>query len=130
MATTTTVRIAALLLAAVLVSAALPVSAVLPAQAALPAPAEPPIAASAPAPEASPGDVVRGKQVYARACVVCHGAAGSGGLGPSLNKAATRLSPEQITQQITQPKASMPQLYPNAISDAELRDVVSYVMTL
>jgi len=80
--------------------------------------------------ETDAGDAAHGKQLYARYCVVCHGAAGAGGLGPSLKGAASRLSPAQGRQQIVEPKATMPRLYPNTLTDVDVRDVVAYVLTL
>ncbi|SAK95564.1 Cytochrome c-551 precursor [Caballeronia catudaia] len=84
----------------------------------------------APAAVAASGDSAHGKQLFNRYCVVCHGAAGSGGLGPSLKKIESRLSGPQIAHQITEPRAAMPRLYPAPLTEDDVRDVVSYVQTL
>jgi mono/diheme cytochrome c family protein len=79
---------------------------------------------------AAAGDAAHGKQIFTRYCVVCHGSAGSGGLGPALKKVESRLSVQEITHQITNPRAAMPRLYPAPLTEDDVRDVVSYVQTL
>ncbi|MFB9268534.1 c-type cytochrome [Bradyrhizobium erythrophlei] len=76
---------------------------------------------------AEPSDAGHGKQLYGRYCSVCHVQAGSGGLGPALKGIASRLSSEETQQQIEQPRAAMPRLYPNTLNEG---DVVAYVLTL
>ena len=76
------------------------------------------------------GDADRGKQLYGRNCAVCHGAADSGGLGPALKGVADRLTPDQALKQMMEPRGSMPRFYPHTLTDVDVRDVVTYVLTL
>jgi mono/diheme cytochrome c family protein len=85
--------------------------------------------------EADPG---RGREVFARICSSCHGAAGEGLTGPVLKNIGKRLSVEEIAAWVMNPVArrdtnggaSMPKLYPSALSEQEVFDVAALVGTL
>jgi len=81
--------------------------------------------ASSPAP-----DPVRGRRAFQRYCGVCHGTRGEGGLGPPLQGISTRLTSEQITHQIVEPRGSMPRLYPSPVDGSTLGDLLAFLGSL
>jgi mono/diheme cytochrome c family protein len=87
---------------------------------------------AAPAASAPPSepDLAKGKRVFQRNCTVCHGLRGEGGLGPPLQGIAKRLSPEDITRQLMEPRGSMPRLYPSPIDDRALVDLRAFLLQL
>lgn len=88
-----------------------------------------PAPAAASAPPSEP-DLAKGKRVFQRNCTVCHGLRGEGGLGPPLQGIAKRLSPEDITRQLVEPRGSMPRLYPSPIDDRALADLQAFLLQL
>jgi ubiquinol-cytochrome c reductase cytochrome c subunit len=75
----------------------------------------------------TPG-VDAGKQIYAENCAACHGAAGQGGVGPSLQQIAKRKSLAQTIEFIESPTGSvMPKLYPATLSAVQVREVATYI---
>jgi mono/diheme cytochrome c family protein len=86
--------------------------------------------ATHPAP-VGPGDTAHGKAIYADNCSQCHGATGTeGGLGPSLRDERKRKTYAQTIGWIEDPVAPMPKLYPSPLSDKDVADVASFVLTL
>lgn len=85
---------------------------------------------AAPAASASDPDLQRGRRLFQRYCTVCHGLRGEGGLGPPLQGIAQRMSADQISQQIREPRGSMPRLYPSPIDDRALADLRAYLLQL
>jgi mono/diheme cytochrome c family protein len=76
----------------------------------------------------APGpDPVRGRRAFQRYCGVCHGTQGEGGLGPSLQGISTRLTSEEITHQIVEPRGSMPRLYPSPVDGPILGDLLAFL---
>jgi PQQ-dependent dehydrogenase (methanol/ethanol family) len=83
-------------------------------------------------------DTGHGREVFARICSSCHGAAGEGLTGPALKNIGKRLSVEEIAAWVMNPVArrnsnsgaSMPKLYPSALSEQEVFDVAALVGTL
>ncbi|MDT8437370.1 MAG: multiheme c-type cytochrome, partial [Gemmatimonadota bacterium] len=74
-----------------------------------------------------PGD--DGEFLYiARGCLGCHGASGEGGVGPSLT--GTALDFETFVGQVRSPRQFMPPFPPEAVSEAELREIYGYVTGL
>lgn len=69
----------------------------------------------------------RGRVLYAKACAVCHGPAGAGGTGPKLKSLASRLSAEQTSEQIRNPRGVMPKMYPGSLSDQDVSDLAAFV---
>jgi mono/diheme cytochrome c family protein len=96
----------------------------------------PPIAAAATATQAapngtqSPADSVHGKQIFAQDCASCHGAAGAGGMGPSLKNEHIRKDQEAAAAWIKKPAPPMPTLYPSVLNDKDVRDVASFIESL
>jgi mono/diheme cytochrome c family protein len=102
------------------------------------------LAAGAPEPEATPpppADMATGKAIYARACIACHEADGSGAPriypplpGNALLQSADPLSTLRIildgAQTVTTPRApnpgSMP-AYAKQLSDREIADVANFI---
>lgn len=76
------------------------------------------------------GDAKRGKQLFAEHCALCHGAAAEGAVGPSLKGELKRKSAEGIRAQIMNPQPPMAKLYPSVLSDKDVEDLVSFVVTL
>jgi mono/diheme cytochrome c family protein len=70
-------------------------------------------------------NVEHGKQLYAEACVACHGAQGDGGHGggPTL---VGGLAPETILAVSQAGRNTMP-AFGRAYSEADLRDVAAYI---
>jgi len=75
-------------------------------------------------------DLVKGRRAFSRNCTVCHGLSGEGGLGPPLKGITTRLSADEITHQLKNPRGSMPRLYPAPIDDRLLADLLAYLQQL
>lgn len=96
---------------------------------ATPAPVTQAETAAAGASAAEP-DAIRGQKAFRRYCAVCHGMRAEGGVGPSLQGVGKRLTQQQITDQIVEPRGSMPRLYPSPMSDEMLSDVTAYLLRL
>jgi mono/diheme cytochrome c family protein len=79
---------------------------------------------------AAPPDPAQGRKVFQRICSLCHGVQGEGGVGPVLQGVGQRLSSEQITHQILEPRGAMPRLYPTRVDAAAVANVVAYLQTL
>jgi mono/diheme cytochrome c family protein len=76
-------------------------------------------------------DVEHGKAVFAANCAVCHGATGvEGGVGPSLRDEKSRMDLSATAEWIKQPKPPMPKLYPQFLTDDDVRDVAAFVHSL
>lgn len=69
-----------------------------------------------------------GSAVYSANCAGCHGADGSGGVGPDLRgmEAEDR---EELIQVVTEGRDEMP-AFGGQLSDAEIEAVTDYVLTL
>lgn len=89
----------------------------------------PPASAASAAPSNEP-DLAKGRRAFQRYCTVCHGMRGEGGLGPPLQGIAKRMSPQEITRQIMEPRGSMPRLYPSPVDDKMLIDLRAYLLQL
>ncbi len=76
------------------------------------------------------GDLDHGKQVFTQNCASCHGAAGQGGVGPSLKRESSRKNLAQAEAWIKNPQPPMPKLYPSPLSEKDVADVASFVETL
>ncbi len=83
--------------------------------------------AAAQQPQADPG---RAKTSFESICAVCHGAAGEGGVGLPLKNIAERLTLEQTIDKIKNPHPTMPKLYPEVLSEAEVASIAEYIRTL
>jgi mono/diheme cytochrome c family protein len=75
-------------------------------------------------------DAKHGKTLFAEHCASCHGAKAEGGLGPSLQGEVKRKPAERIRAQIMNPEPPMAKLFPSVLSQKDVDDVVSYVVTL
>jgi mono/diheme cytochrome c family protein len=89
----------------------------------------PATAPSAPVASAS-ADLAHGKQIYSTTCSGCHGASGQGGFGPSLRGESARKNTAAAIAWIKNPKAPMPKLYPNPLSEKDVDDVAAYIESL
>ncbi len=78
-------------------------------------------------PGAAADDTSAGKGVYEKNCQGCHGANGAGAVGPALNKP---LSNDVITSSVRQGAGIMPAFPQGAIPDAQLQDLIAYVISL
>lgn len=86
-------------------------------------------AAAAPAGSAEP-DLAKGRRTYQRHCSVCHGLRAEGGLGPSLKGIGKRMSADDLTHQLMQPRESMPVMVPSPIGPGQLPDLLAYLLQL
>jgi cytochrome c551 len=67
-----------------------------------------------------------GAAIYAANCAVCHGADGSGGVGPSLQGIGQVHTVDELVQVITNGRGAMP-AWRNTLSTAQIRAVATYV---
>lgn len=87
--------------------------------------------APGPAPSITGADVSRGRTLYERECMACHGQRGvDGPIGPALKDERARKSFEQVRAIVSDPQPPMPKLYPARLTRADVRDVSAYVETL
>jgi mono/diheme cytochrome c family protein len=70
------------------------------------------------------GDATAGATVYADTCGACHGADGTGGIGPSLVEHAPMHSDEELVATIVNGTGTME---PVALEDQEIADVLAYI---
>jgi mono/diheme cytochrome c family protein len=63
-------------------------------------------------------------------CQVCHGQSGRGGIGPELLGERAHKNEAETADWIEHPLPPMPKLYPRELSDRDVTDVASYVMSL
>lgn len=71
------------------------------------------------------GDVPRGREIYLKnGCYECHGTMGQGGTGPRIAPRTTSLA------YIRKPAGQMPPYTPKVMPDADLSDVLAYLMTI
>lgn len=75
-------------------------------------------------------DATRGATIFAQNCAACHGARGQGGVGPSLIGESARKNFAQAVAWIKHPKPPMPALYPQTLSERDVRNVAAFVETL
>ena len=77
-------------------------------------------------------DLARGKRLFEGQCGRCHGVLGGGGTGPNLRRPKLRRAPDADSLfdliRTGIPAAGMPFTF--AMTDAEVRDVVAYVLSL
>ncbi|MFL9872916.1 c-type cytochrome [Paraburkholderia megapolitana] len=78
----------------------------------------------------SAAELTHGQAVFAAHCAACHGAEGSGGVGPSLRGIGVRMGIAAIEAQVRSPSGAMPALFPTVISATDVRDASRYVATL
>jgi mono/diheme cytochrome c family protein len=69
-----------------------------------------------------------GKKVFQQICSACHGSQGEGGVGANLQLSKRDLA--GVIAYIKSPTGAMPKFYPTPLSEADVANVVAYVMTL
>lgn len=88
-----------------------------------------PVPASASLPLVMPGDVVRGRALFAENCAQCHGAAGGGAsigasdVAPSLSEVTVF----QVAEAIRAGPSVMPRFGPDVLSDRDVSDIAHFV---
>lgn len=80
-----------------------------------------------PAEPAASGNV---SALYAANCASCHGAAGEGGVGPSLRAESSKRELAQTVELISAPRPPMPKLYPAVLSRTQVEDLAQYIRSL
>ena len=96
--------------------------------------ASPAAAEASPAAVAAAGaaDLDNGKKVYGANCAACHGADGTGGVGPNLHgdlkTPAMPRTQSALVAWIKNPKPPMPALYPSTLKEKDVADVAAYVL--
>jgi cytochrome c2 len=83
---------------------------------------------------AAEGDIENGKKVYAaQKCKLCHSIDGVGNKKSPLDGVGSKLSVEDMTTWIVEPKKMLPETkmkaYPN-LPEKDLEDLVAYMMSL
>ncbi|MER2597966.1 MAG: c-type cytochrome [Caldilineales bacterium] len=82
------------------------------------------------------GDATHGKQLFDQNCVMCHGDYGQGRIGANLSKGFASINPQQFVRATVADGISgsaMPswsQAKGGPLSDADIDDISSYIMTL
>lgn len=78
------------------------------------------------------GDAKLGEQIYKANCATCHGPTGieGGSVGPSLRNEKLRMDFGATDSWIKDPAPPMPKLYPQFLSDDQVRNVAAYVQSL
>ncbi|GJH14534.1 PQQ-binding-like beta-propeller repeat protein [Caballeronia novacaledonica] len=69
----------------------------------------------------------RGDKLFGQFCATCHGADGSGGIGPDLRRIG---NPIAVTAFVKSPIPPMPKLFPAVLTEGDVRDVANYVAQL
>lgn len=83
-------------------------------------------------PRVAPGNVARGREIFAENCAQCHGVTAHGAsvgyaiVAPSLMSA----TPEEIAEAVRSGPVEMPKFGPDVLSDADVNDVAAYVRFL
>lgn len=72
-------------------------------------------------------DLSAGKSTYDKNCQGCHAANGAGAVGPALNK---QMSNDTIISHVRNGAGIMPAFPAAAISDAQLQDLIAYIVSL
>jgi len=72
------------------------------------------------------GDDSAGKTIFAANCAGCHGADGTGGVGPDLTTLPAAADQAAVVKQVTNGGAVMP-AFSGQLSDQEIQDVAAYV---
>ncbi|HUK00910.1 MAG TPA: PQQ-binding-like beta-propeller repeat protein [Steroidobacteraceae bacterium] len=94
-----------------------------------------PVSGAVTAPASSPGthapagapDIARGRKLYSQICVSCHGAGGDQVADHRLTAFRAGHDQAAVVGAIKEPKAPMPKLYPDLISDQNVADVAAFV---
>lgn len=78
------------------------------------------------------GDPRAGAKIFTTNCSTCHGATGrqGGPVGPSLRHENERMDFGGTVSWIEDPEPPMPKLYPQLLSEQQVRDVAAYVQSL
>lgn len=78
------------------------------------------------------GDKTNGSRIFALNCSTCHGTTGleGGVVGPSLRHESQRMDFAATVSWIEDPQPPMPALYPQFLTEAQVRDVAAYVESL
>ena len=75
--------------------------------------------------QAPAGNATRGKELFLKnGCYECHGTVGQGGTGPRLAPRTASLA------YVRKPAGQMPPYTPKVMSDADLADVLAYLMSI
>jgi mono/diheme cytochrome c family protein len=76
----------------------------------------------------APAALATGSDLFATHCAACHGAAGAGGVGPSLVGLHGRMTHAAVVAFIEHPAGNvMPKLYPATLSAAQVDDIATYI---
>jgi mono/diheme cytochrome c family protein len=77
--------------------------------------------------DAAATSIARGRKLYTQVCVSCHGPEGNLIADHKLSTLAARRDLPAIIGYIEDPKAPMPKLYPDLLSEQNVTDVATYV---
>jgi PQQ-dependent dehydrogenase (methanol/ethanol family) len=91
-----------------------------------PASSQAPVALAAPAPPGMPS-LAGGRKLYSQVCVSCHGPDGNLIADHRLSTLRGRLDQAATVRLIKDPKAPMPKLFPDLLSEQNVLDVAAYL---
>lgn len=75
------------------------------------------------------GDSARGEELYKASCIVCHGPAGTGGIGPRLAGNPVLSNDQAFWKIVHEGKHVMPPLK-GVVTDQQLADIRAWLRTL
>ncbi len=95
-------------------------------------PPQPAAAPAVAAPEQAEEPAVEGGPLYAENCAMCHGAEGKGGIGPDLTASSYKYGRDEaeVVHSISAGRPGGMPGFGNRFSDAEIRGLVRYVLSL
>jgi len=78
------------------------------------------------------GDATVGAKLFTTNCATCHGTTGreGGSVGPSLRNEKSRMDFGGTVSWIEDPQPPMPKLYPQFLTEQQVRDLAAYVQSL
>jgi mono/diheme cytochrome c family protein len=71
--------------------------------------------------------IANGRRLYSQVCASCHGTDGNFIADKRLGNLAARMTQDEAMTLIKQPKAPMPVLFPDLISEQDVRDVAGFI---
>jgi putative heme-binding domain-containing protein len=78
----------------------------------------------------SPADVDQGKATFEQRCSVCHGLDGGGALGPNIQAVPMRIGAPVVAGTIKNGIAGAMPAFGGQLSDAQIQQVIAYLLTL
>jgi cytochrome c oxidase cbb3-type subunit 3 len=77
-----------------------------------------------------PADVDQGKATFEQRCSVCHGLDGGGAMGPNIQAIPMRIGAPMVASTITNGISGAMPSFAGQLSDAQIQQVIAYLLTL